>query len=68
MASSSSNQLDVPESTSNMQRQGAPDSGSAIKPKTMSIPAESLIVQKETPFDFASLEKYEVNMEAFVKP
>jgi hypothetical protein len=68
MASSSSNQQNVQESTSNMQQQGAPESGLAIKPKTMSIPAESLIVQKETPFNFASMEKYNVNMEAYIKP
>jgi hypothetical protein len=65
---SSSSQREGSESTSNMQPQGVPESGLVIKPKTMSIPAENLIVQKETPFDFSSLEKYDVNMEAYIKP
>jgi hypothetical protein len=51
-----------------MQPQGVPESGLTVKPKTMSIPAENLIVQKETPFDFSSLEKHDVNMEAYIKP
>jgi hypothetical protein len=34
----------------------------------MSIPTESLIIQKESPVDFTSLERYKVDMEAFVKP
>jgi hypothetical protein len=34
----------------------------------MSIPAESLVVQKESPVDFTSLERYKVDTEAFVKP
>jgi hypothetical protein len=67
MASSSS-QREAPESTSNMQPQGVPESGLVIKPKTMSIPEEKLIVQKETPFDFTSLKKYDVDMEAYIKP
>jgi hypothetical protein len=65
MASSSSN---APESTSNMQPQSVPELGLVIKPKTMSISEENLIVQKETPFDFTSLEKYDVKLEAYIKP
>jgi hypothetical protein len=46
MVSSSSNQQDVPESTSSMQQQqqGASEPGFVIKPKTMTIPMESLKV------------------------
>ena len=62
MASSSSK---VSESTSNMQR--APESESIYKEKTMDIPWESLIVQVESPVDFASLKKYEVNMEGLIE-
>ena len=55
MASSSSK---VSESTSN--KQSVSESGSIYKEKTMDIPWESLIVQVESPVDFASLKKYEV--------
>jgi hypothetical protein len=34
----------------------------------MTIPVESLKVQIESPVDFTSLERYKVNMEAYVKP
>ena len=62
MASSSSK---VSESTSNMQ--SVPESGSVYKEKTMDIPWKSLIVQVESPVDFASLKKYEVNMEGLIE-
>ena len=62
MASSSSK---VSESTSNMQ--SAPESGSVYKEKTMDIPWKSLIVQVESPVDFASLKKYKVNMEGLIE-
>jgi hypothetical protein len=62
MASSSSK---VSESTSNMQ--SAPESGSVYKEKTMDIPWKSLIVQVESPVDFASLKKYEVEMEGLIE-
>ena len=62
MASSSSK---VSESTSN--KQSVSESGSIYKKKTMDIPWESLIVQVESPVDFASLKKYEVNMEGLIE-
>jgi hypothetical protein len=62
MASSSSK---VSESTSSMQ--GTSESGSVYKEKTMDIPWKSLIVQIESPVDFASLKKYEVDMESLVE-
>jgi hypothetical protein len=64
MASSSSQQ-EVSESTSS--KQGASGSGSVYKEKTMDIPWKSLIVQVESPVDFASLKKYEVDMEGYVE-
>jgi hypothetical protein len=67
MASSSSKQQSVPESTSSMQHQGTSGSGSVNKPRTMSISLKSLIVQKESPVDFISLKKYKVDMEALVE-
>jgi hypothetical protein len=54
----------VSESTSSMQ--GASESGSVYKEKTMDIPWKSLIVQIESPVDFASLKKYKVDMEGLV--
>jgi hypothetical protein len=50
--------------SSMQQQQGAPGSGSVIKPRTISIPLKSLVVQKESPVDFASLKKYRVVMKA----
>jgi hypothetical protein len=50
-----------------MQQQGAPGSGSVIKPRTMSIPLKSLVIQKESPMDFASLKKYRVDMKIWVE-
>jgi hypothetical protein len=41
---------------SSSSQQGALESGFVVKPKTMTIPFESLIVQKESPMDFTSLE------------
>jgi hypothetical protein len=64
MASSSS-QREVSESTSNMH--SVPESGSVYKEKTMDIPWKSLIVQVESPVDFASLKKYKVNMEGLIE-
>jgi hypothetical protein len=52
--------------TSNMQQQGAPEASYVIKSKTMSIPFETLIVQKESPVDFTSLKEYKVGMKAWV--
>lgn len=48
-------------------QQRAPGSGSDRKPKTMSIPLKSLIVQKESLVDFVSLKKYNVDMKALVE-
>jgi hypothetical protein len=50
-----------------MQQQGASASGFVRKQRTMSIPLNSLIVQIESPVDFASLKKYKVDMEALVE-
>jgi hypothetical protein len=50
------------------QQHGAPEPGFVIKPKTMTIPVESLKIQIKKPVDFTSLERYKVNMEAYVKP
>ena len=63
MASSSSQQ-EVSESTSSMQ--GTSGSGSVYKEKTMAIPWKSLIVQIESPVDFVSLKKYDVDMKELV--
>jgi hypothetical protein len=60
MASSSSNQ-DIPESTSSMQQQNAPESSSQeapayeIKGRTMSVEEWDLTIQTENPVDFESL-------------
>jgi hypothetical protein len=62
MATSSSS---VPESTSSIQKQ-APGSGSVCKQRTMSIPLKSLIVQIESPVDFVSLKKYDVDIKVLV--
>jgi hypothetical protein len=43
------------------------ESGYVIKSKTMSIPFESLVVQKESPADFTSLKKYKLDMKAWIK-
>jgi hypothetical protein len=50
------------------QQQGAPEPGLVIKPKTMSIPVESLKIQIENPVDFTSVERFKVDMEKFFKP
>jgi hypothetical protein len=62
MATSSSS---IPESTSSKQHR-ASGSGSVCKQRTMSTPIKSLIVQIESPVDFASLKKYDVDMKALV--
>jgi hypothetical protein len=60
MASSSSQQ-DIPESTSNMQQQGAPESSSQEAPayeiagRTMKLEEWDLTIQTENPVDFKSL-------------
>jgi hypothetical protein len=60
MASSSSHQ-DIPESTSNMQQQGAPESSSQEAPgyeiagRTMKLEEWDLTIQTENPVDFISL-------------
>jgi hypothetical protein len=41
-------------------------SGSVYKEKAMTIPLNSLIVQIESPVDFASLKKYDVDMKGLV--
>ena len=38
----------------------------SIKPVTVPLPLDSLVVQIESPVDFASLKRNKVNMEAFI--
>jgi hypothetical protein len=51
---------------SSSSQQQASGSGSVYKQRTMSIPLNSLIVQIESPVDFVSLKKYDVDMKELV--
>jgi len=53
-------------STSGSSMQLATGSNYVIKPKTMSIPLDSLDVQIESPVDFASLKRNGMDMEALI--
>jgi len=53
-------------STSGSSMQLATGSNYSIKPKTVSIPLDSLDVQIESPVDFASLKRNELDMEALI--
>jgi len=53
-------------SSSSKQASGSSGSSLQIKPKTMAIPYESFEVQIESPVDFASLNRNEMNMDALM--
>jgi len=53
-------------SSSSKQASGSSSSHLQIKSKTMAIPFESFEVQSESPVDFASLNRNEMDMDALI--
>jgi len=53
-------------SSSSKQTSGSSSSNTQIKPKTMVIPLDSFEVQSESPVDFASLKRNEMDLESLI--
>jgi len=53
-------------SSSSKQTSGSSSSNIQIKPKTMAIPLDSFEVQSESPVDFASLKRNEMDLESLI--
>jgi len=53
-------------SSSSKQASGSSSSNIQIKPKTMAIPLDSFEVQSESPVDFASLKRNEMDLESLI--
>ena len=53
-------------SSSSKQTSGSSSSNIQIKPKAMAIPLDSFEVQSESPVDFASLKRNEMDMESLI--